>query len=105
MNGNPENGVCLELDYYGPRTIKFSGSGGAGNGNWGFSPCSYPQACTGEYDIYVVQCPTGGVPNNGQTISSGSQVPGSANSQKFVGVVTNKCTAGQWYGIVFKAAH
>ncbi len=102
-NGSPQNGVCVYLDYYGPRTIKYSGSGGAGNGNWGFSPCAQNQSCSGPFVIYIVQCPPN-MPNDGLNLPAGSTPPPPASSDKFTATVTNKCTTGQWTGIVFKSA-
>ncbi len=99
-----ENGVCVYIGYYGPREIKYSGSGGAGNGNWGFAPCSYPQACTGEYDIYVVACPPN-VPTYGLSLDPSGTPPPPAKSQEWNADVTNKCAAGQWTGIVFRGTH
>jgi hypothetical protein len=97
-NGTPQNGVCVLIDYYGPRTIKFSGSGGAGDGNWGFTPCG-DGPCTGPVKIYVVQCPAN-VPDGGLTLEgSGSY---QQQSDVFSVNVTDKCVQGQWTNIVFK---
>lgn len=99
-DGSPQNGVCVYLGYYGPRTIKFSGGGGKGNGNWGFSPCGQ-SACTGPVEIYVVQCP-GSVPEAGLTLDPGSPAPAPV-SDVFSVTVTDKCVTGQWTNIVFRS--
>ena len=97
-NGTPQNGVCIYLDYYGPRTIKFSGGGGSGDGNWSFSPCG-PGDCKGPFEIYVVECP-GDVPGAGLTLEGGS--PPAPRSNKFTATVSDKCQEGQWTNIIFK---
>ncbi len=97
-NGTPQNGVCVYLDYYGPRTIKFSGGGGSGDGNWSFSPCG-AEACKGPFEIYVVECP-GNVPGAGLTLEGGS--PPAPRSNKFTATVSDKCQEGQWTNIIFK---
>jgi uncharacterized protein YraI len=97
-NGTPQNGVCVYIDYYGPRTIKFSGGGGSGDGNWSFSPCG-PGDCKGPFEIYVVECP-GNVPGAGLTLEGGS--PPAPKSDKFTVTITDKCQQGQWTNIIFK---
>jgi hypothetical protein len=98
-DGSPQNGVCVYIDYYGPRQIKFSGSGGQGDGNWGFSPCG-DGACTGPIKIYVAQCPAnigdGGL--NADQISS----PPAPQSDVFTATITDKCQTGQWTNILFR---
>ncbi len=96
-NGSPQNGVCVLIDYYGPRQIKFSGSGGQGDGNWGFAPCAEGD-CKGPYKVYVVECPAN-VPDAGLSITSNAPPP---QSDIFTGTVTDKCTTGQWENIIFK---
>jgi hypothetical protein len=100
QNGSPQNGVCVYIDHYGPRQIKFSGSGGQGDGNWGFSPCGQGD-CAGPTTIYLVQCPEGigdgGI--NADQIGS----PPAPVSDKFTANITDKCTTGQWTNIIFKA--
>ena len=97
-NGSPQNGVCVLIDYYGPRTVKFSGSGGAGDGNWGFAPCG-GGACNGPFKIYVVQCP-GEVPDGGLTLEGSGSYP--QQSSAFETSVSDKCVQGQWTNIIFK---
>ncbi len=97
-NGSPQNGVCIYLDYYGPRTIKFSGGGGAGDGNWSFAPCG-SEACNGPIKIYVVECPAN-VPGAGLTLEGGS--PPAPKSDVFSVTITDKCQQGQWTNIVFR---
>jgi Bacterial SH3 domain len=99
QNGAAQNGVCVYIDHYGPRQIKFSGSGGQGDGNWGFSPCGQGD-CSGPTTIYLVQCPDGiqdgGV--NGDEIG----VPPPPVSDKFSVNITDKCETGQWTNIIFR---
>ena len=97
-NGAPQNGVCLVLDRYGPRTVKFSGGGGEGDGNWGFSPCG--QENCGQIKIYVIECPPG---VDGAGLSVGPGTPISApQSDVFEINMTDKCQTGQWTNIIFR---
>ena len=98
-SGSGQNGVCIYLGYYGPRSIKYSGSGGKGDGNWGFSPCGAGD-CNGPFELYVVQCPPN-VPDAGLTLETNS-VPPAPASDKFTANISNKCTTGQWTNIIFK---
>lgn len=95
-DGTPENGVCVYIDYFGPRQIKFSGGGGKGNGNWGFSPCGSGD-CVGTHKVYIVQCPEG-IPDGGITPASAPP----PQSNVFSATITNKCETGQWTNIIFK---
>ena len=104
VNGTPENGVCVYLGYYGPRSIKYSGGGGAGNGNWGFAPCSSPSLCDGPYVLYIVQCPPN-VPPSGLSLNPNSTPPAPDNSEQFDVTITNKCKMGQWEDIIFRSTH
>jgi uncharacterized protein YraI len=100
-DGSPQNGVCVYLGYYGPRTIKFSGGGGAGDGNWSFAPCG-SGACTGPFEIYVVECPSNmGSQAAGLTLNP-SSAPPPPMSEKFTATITDKNVTGQWEGIVFQ---
>ena len=99
-DGTGQNGVCVLIDYYGPRQIKFSGSGGQGAGNWGFSPCGGGD-CVGPQKIYIIECPAGGVPDGGLTLNPGDSVP-APQSDIFTANITNKCETGQWTNIIFK---
>ncbi len=98
-DGGPQNGVCVYIDFYGPRQIKFSGSGGQGDGNWGFSPCG-DGACQGPIKIYIVECPSGigdgGI--NAEQIGS----PPAPKSDVFTATITDKCVTGEWTNIVFR---
>jgi hypothetical protein len=98
-NGSPQNGVCIVVDYYGPRQLKYSGSGGQGDGNWGFAPCG-SGACQGDIYIYVVECPAN-VPDGGLALE-GSGVAIKQVSDKFKATITDKCQTGQWTNIIFK---
>lgn len=99
-DGSPQNGVCVHIAFYGPRTTKCSGCGGMGNGNWSFAPfgSGNPQGVTVE--IYVVGCP-GTIPPDGKTHDP-SEAPLTPISDKFVATVTNKCQTGQWTNIIFR---
>jgi hypothetical protein len=99
QNGSPQNGVCVYIDHYGPRQIKFTGSGGQGDGNWGFSPCGQGD-CAGPTTIYVVECPAG--INDGGLNSDQIGSPPAPVSDKFTVNITDKCTTGQWTNIIFK---
>jgi len=102
-NGSAQNGVCVYLGYYGPRTIKFSGASGAGDGNWSFSPCG-GNACTGPVEIYVVACPSNiGSQPTGLTLDPGSSPP-IPQSDKFTVNITDRCVTGQWTDIIFKGS-
>jgi hypothetical protein len=98
-DGSPQNGVCVYIDHYGPRQIKFSGSGGQGNGNWGFSPCGQGD-CNGPTTIYVVECPPG--IQDGGVNADEIGVPPSPKSDKFTVSITDKCQTGQWTNIIFR---
>jgi uncharacterized protein YgiM (DUF1202 family) len=98
-DGSPQNGVCILMDYYGPRQIKFSGGGGKGDGNWGFSPCGGGD-CKGPFKIYVVECPSN-VPDAGLSLDPGSPAP-PAQSTVFTAEITDKCVTGQWTNIIFR---
>ena len=98
-DGVPQNGVCVYLGYYGPRIIKFSGSGGAGNGNWSFAPCGNGD-CKGAFEIYVVACPPN-VPDTGLILDPSSPPPAPL-SDKFTPTVTDKCVIGKWTNILFR---
>jgi len=99
-NGSPQNGVCIYLGYYGPREIKYSGGGGKGDGNWGFSPCGNG-ACNGPFEIYVVACPSD-MGGGGSKSLDPSGVPPAPVSDKFTATVTDKCVTGQWENITFR---
>lgn len=69
-DNSPMNGVCVHIDFFGPRGTKCSGCDGVGDGNWGFSPFGGP-APRGTYvEIFVVPC-SGPMPMGGQTQQSG----------------------------------
>jgi Bacterial SH3 domain len=98
-NGAPQNGVCVYIDHYGPRQIKFTGSGGQGDGNWGFSPCGQGD-CAGPTTIYLVQCPDGIQDGGVNADEIGSPPP--PVSDKFSVNITDKCQTGQWTNIIFR---
>jgi len=100
QSGGAQNGACIVVDYYGPRQLKYSGSGGAGDGNWGFSPCGQGD-CKGDIYLYVVECPPN-VPDGGLALGGNG---GSLKvvSDKFKATITDKCVTGQWTNIIFKS--
>ncbi len=98
-NGSPENGVCVLIDYYGPRTIKFSGSGGSGDGNWGFSPCG-DGPCQGPIKILRRRVPGRRRARRRSDAGRFRYLP--AQSNVFSANITDKCTQGQWTNIIFK---
>lgn len=65
------NGVCVHIAFFGPRNTKCSGCDGVGDGAWGFSPFGGPAPAGTTVEIYVVECPPGGMPAGGQTQESG----------------------------------
>ncbi len=72
---NPVNGVCVHIFFYEPRTTKCSGCDGVGDGNWGFSPFNGPAPAGTAVEIFVVQCPGGGLPMGGQSSGFGDLTP------------------------------
>jgi uncharacterized protein YraI len=96
-DGSPQNGVCLLIDRYGPRQIKYSGSDGAA-GNWGFTPCG-EENC-GQVKIYVIECPPG-VDAAGLSVGPGTPIS-APQSDVFEVNVTDKCAAGQFENIIFR---
>jgi hypothetical protein len=68
-DNSPVNGVCVHVAYYGPRATKCSGCGGAGDGNWGFSPFGGPAPRGTTVEIFIVSCEN--VPETGQGESTG----------------------------------
>ena len=96
-DGSPQNGVCLLIDRYGPRQIKYSGSDGAA-GNWGFTPCG--QENCGQIKIYVIECPPG-VDAAGLSVGPGTAIS-APQSDVFEANVTDKCAQGQFENIVFR---
>jgi hypothetical protein len=98
-DGSPLNWACVYLDYYGPRQIKASGSGGQGDGNWGFSPCG-DSACQGTIKIYVVACPSN--IGDGEVSAEGISLPPPPQSDVFTATISDKCVTGQWTGITFR---
>jgi hypothetical protein len=69
-NNNLMNGVCVHIEFYGPRGTKCSGCDGVGDGIWGFSPFGGPAKGGEPIEIYVVPC-SGNMPMGGQTEQSG----------------------------------
>ena len=68
-DNSPINGACVHVAYYGPRQTKCSGCGGAGDGNWGFSPFGGPAPKDTTVEIFIVSCEK--VPETGQGEATG----------------------------------
>jgi len=98
-SGEPENWVCVYIDYYGPRQMKPSGGSGQGAGNWGFSPCGQGD-CTGPITVYLTKCPDGMSEGGFNADQIGSAPP--PISDKFTATITSKCETGQWTNIIFR---
>ena len=57
--------MCVHIAYYGPRNTKCSGCDGVGDGNFSFSPFGGPAPAGTTVEVFVVPCPSGGVPSGG----------------------------------------
>ncbi len=90
-NNNQINEKCVHIAFYGPRNTKCPGCDGVGNGAWGFAPFGGPAPAGTTVEIFMVECPPGGVPAGG----IGSEYnPASALSDKWVHTVqqSEQCT-------------
>lgn len=94
-NNNLVNGVCILMFFYEPRTVKCSGCDGVGDGNWGFAPFGGPAPRGTTVEIYVVQCPSGGMPMGGLNGGFGDLTP---QSPKWVRTIND---SEQCRGITF----
>lgn len=94
--GNLQNGVCVHVAFYGPRTTKCSGCDGVGDGNWGFAPFGGPAPANIPVEIYIVPCPES-IPVGGQTSDFGDLTP---QSDKWL--FTTSSTSMQCTGITFR---
>jgi len=94
-NNNLMNGVCVHMFFYEPRGTKCSGCDGVGDGNWGFSPFGGPAPRGTTVEIFVVQCPSGGMPLGGQVNNFGDLTP---QSPKWVRTIND---SEQCNGITF----
>ncbi|MCB0060756.1 MAG: SH3 domain-containing protein [Caldilineaceae bacterium] len=65
-DGSPRNLTCVHIAFWGPRQTQCSGCDRAGDGNWGFAPFGESAPADTTVEIYVVNCPTSGVPPGGQ---------------------------------------
>jgi hypothetical protein len=90
-NNNPVNAVCVHIFFYEPRTTKCSGCDGVGDGVWGFSPFGGPAPSGTSVEIYVVECPSSGLPLGGQSSGFGNLTPLSPKFTYTVGEST-QCT-------------
>lgn len=93
--GELQNGVCVHIAFFGPRTTKCSGCDGAGNGNWGFAPFGGPAPAGVPVEIYIVPCPAS-LPPGGQNSDFGDLTP---QSDKWL--FTTSTTSMQCTGITF----
>ena len=95
-SNNPVNGVCVHIAFYAPRNTKCSGCDGVGNGNWGFSPFGGPAPAGTTVEIFIVPCPSGGVPAGGQGSNFGDLTP---QSEKWVHTInaSEQCTGITFY--------
>ncbi len=73
-NNNPINGVCVHIAFYGPRQTKCSGCGEPA-GEWGFAPFGGPAPANTPIEIFVVECPAGGLSAGGQSYDGAGSSP------------------------------
>jgi hypothetical protein len=71
----PRNGVCVHTAFYGPRTTKCSGCDGVGDGVWGFSPFNGKAPPGTTVEVFIVPCPSGGIPTGGKGNNFGDLTP------------------------------
>ena len=91
------NGVCVHIGFYGPRSTKCSGCDGVGDGNWSFSPFGGPAPKGVPVEIFVIACPAGGLPVNGQNENFSDLTP---QSPKWLRTLNQneKCEGITFYG-------
>lgn len=65
-DGAPQNFACVHIAFWGPRQTQCTGCDRAGDGNWGFAPFGDNPPEDTVVEIFVVNCPTSGVPPGGQ---------------------------------------
>ncbi|MEZ4861504.1 MAG: SH3 domain-containing protein [Caldilineaceae bacterium] len=65
-DGSPRNFACVHIAFWGPRQTQCSGCDSAGDGLWGFAPFGDSAPADTTVEIFVVNCPSEGVPPGGQ---------------------------------------
>jgi uncharacterized protein YraI len=65
-DGSPRNMACVHIAFWGPRQTQCSGCDRAGDGNWGFAPFGDTAPADTTVEIFVVNCPSSGIPPGGQ---------------------------------------
>lgn len=65
-NGSERDNICVHIAFWGPRQTKCSGCDEAGEGEWGFAPFGENPPTDTLLEIYVVNCPSSGLPPGGQ---------------------------------------
>lgn len=65
-DGSPRNRACVHIAFWGPRQTQCTGCDRAGDGNWSFAPFGDEAPSDTVVEIFVVNCPTDGIPPGGQ---------------------------------------
>ena len=65
-DGSPRSLACVHIAFWGPRQTKCTGCDGEQEGDWGFAPFGESAPASTLVEIYVVNCPSSGVPVGGQ---------------------------------------
>lgn len=65
-SGSERNNVCVHIAFWGPRQTKCSGCDEAEQGRWSFAPFGENPPTDTLVELYVVNCPTAGIPPGGQ---------------------------------------
>jgi len=66
LDGSPRNMACVHIAFWGPRQTQCSGCDRAGDGNWGFAPFGDSAPDDTVVEIFLVNCPSSGIPPGGQ---------------------------------------
>lgn len=65
-DGSPRSMACVHIAFWGPRQTKCTGCDEESEGNWSFAPFGENAPKDTFVEIYVVNCPSSGVPAGGQ---------------------------------------
>ncbi|MEZ4731676.1 MAG: SH3 domain-containing protein [Caldilineaceae bacterium] len=65
-NGSRRNNICVHIAFWGPRQTKCSGCDIEDEGEWGFAPFGDNPPTDTWIEIYVINCPSSGIPPGGQ---------------------------------------
>jgi hypothetical protein len=65
-SGSERNNICVHIAFWGPRQTKCSGCDEAEEGAWSFAPFGDNPPIDTLVELYVVNCPTSGIPPGGQ---------------------------------------